>query len=377
MSGSDKPIQRIGDPNSAGGGALDTTPQDGTVFANNKLVAVNGSQGAEDGNVNNRHNNVHAYHHWSTGNGSGVVFVNGIPVNFTDNMDTCGDSRAGGSGDVFVGNDVDMDTPANVTFSHGDDYDDGTPAGEAAAAANIQQGISSGAITAADVSTANVVAGGKSSQGSTQVPGTSQDIGELTTSTSVTDFPDYYQLSPNYTLGSVTRKVWRDQGGTAHTGVVFDHPVQSNKGWKVGEIVSNLKNLAINVIEPIKAQYPKMFVTNSFREGETQAQHGNGQACDMQFKGISPADYYDVALWIRDNVPYDQLLLEYKTGGSGLPWIHISYVADGINRTSGTVGPTGCRPTSDKTKVMTFLNDKRENVTSANGYGLVQLIGKY
>ena len=124
-----------------------------------------------------------------------------------------------------------------------------------------------------------------------------------------------------------------------------------------------------------------MFVTNSFREGSDQAQHGNGQACDMQFKGVQMSDYYDIALWIRDNVPYDQLLLEYKTGGSGLPWIHISYVADGVYRQgkgqSNGSGSTGNRPTSDQTKVMTFLNDKRESITSANGYGLIQLIGKY
>jgi hypothetical protein len=55
----------------------------------------------------------------------------------------------------------------------------------------------------------------------------------------------------------------------------------------------------------------------------------------MQFPGLSKSEYYDIVLFIRDNVPHDQLLLEYKTTGSGLPWIHISYNKSG-NRPAGT-----------------------------------------
>lgn len=86
-------IHRMGDANNVGG-AIDDIPQT-TVFADNKLVAINGSQGSGD-------ENGHDYHKWATANGSKDVFVNGIPVNFEGNADTCGDNRVAGSSDVFV-----------------------------------------------------------------------------------------------------------------------------------------------------------------------------------------------------------------------------------------------------------------------------------
>jgi hypothetical protein len=57
---------------------------------------------------------------------------------------------------------------------------------------------------------------------------------------------------------------------------------------------------------------------------------------------------YDCALWIRDNVAYDQLLLEYKTfGGVWKCWIHVSF------------NPTGARgvEASGKPKVATMVDD--------------------
>jgi hypothetical protein len=56
--------------------------------------------------------------------------------------------------------------------------------------------------------------------------------------------------------------------------------------------------------------------------------------------GGAPDSYFERAKWIRDNVPYDQFLLEYKTTGTKLPWHHISYT------------------TANRGQVSTFMNNK-------------------
>ncbi|PCJ68195.1 MAG: hypothetical protein COA62_15640 [Rhodobiaceae bacterium] len=86
-------IQRIGDSNS-GGGAIVFTAQ-GKVYANGKLVSIDGSPVSAHGK------NVHAGP--VTANGSNKVFVNGVPVNASGDADTCGHNRVGGSPNVNVG----------------------------------------------------------------------------------------------------------------------------------------------------------------------------------------------------------------------------------------------------------------------------------
>lgn len=95
-------------------------------------------------------------------------------------------------------------------------------------------------------------------------------------------------------------------------------------------VVNNLAALALNVWEPIKARYPNAIITNSYRHGKTigGGQHGNGQALDVQFRGVGAHDYYDIAVWINQNIPYDQLLLEYLPGKT--VWVHVSYAIPGL-----------------------------------------------
>jgi len=101
-------------------------------------------------------------------------------------------------------------------------------------------------------------------------------------------------------------------------------------------VVNNLAALALNVLEPIKAKYPNVLITNSFRQGEVKngqkipdkGQHGSGQAMDLQFRGLGAHSYFDIAVWISKNIPYDQLLLEYIPGKT--VWIHVSFAASGL-----------------------------------------------
>ena len=88
-------VQRKTDANT-GGGIISSTAQS-TVYANDKLISVNGSTVTTHGIYPNVHAGV------TTANGSSTVFAGGIAINRTDDVDSCAHTRTGGSGDVFVG----------------------------------------------------------------------------------------------------------------------------------------------------------------------------------------------------------------------------------------------------------------------------------
>jgi hypothetical protein len=164
---------------------------------------------------------------------------------------------------------------------------------------------------------------------------------------SVTQLTESLKLSKHFTIASFTTQAAASKSRlTAFAGLTER------------EIACNMKALAEQVLDPIKDKYPNMFITSGFRNyvpegGSTTSQHMKGQAADLQFRGASKADYFEIAKWIKQNVNYDQMLLEYKTTGTRNPWIHISF-----NR-------NGCRNTCS-----TFMNHK----TAPNGRGvLVQL----
>lgn len=146
--------------------------------------------------------------------------------------------------------------------------------------------------------------------------------------------PDNYQLSKHFTLGDLSSKA-----------VVTKNPVQAQIGLTYGQIVYNLSAIALNVLEPLIALYPKAKVTSAFRlasGSSSTSQHPKGQAVDIQIPGISKSEYYEVAKKLATQINYDQLLLEYKSYGTGLPWIHISF---DVNK--------------PRKVVMTFFNDKK------------------
>jgi hypothetical protein len=139
------------------------------------------------------------------------------------------------------------------------------------------------------------------------------------------------KLSQHFTLGQLSKNA-----------VVSKYPVQAQHGLKEQELINNLKTLAVHALDPIKNQYPNMFVTSAFRPAKGTSQHERGQAADMQFTGATKAEYYEIAKWIRSNVPHDQILLEFKSTGSGLPWIHLSCIESG-----------------NRAKIATFFNHSR------------------
>lgn len=136
-------------------------------------------------------------------------------------------------------------------------------------------------------------------------------------------FPDTLQLSDNYNLGNLSSRA-----------VVSKYRIREQHGLSLSEIVINLKSIAQNVLEPILQEYPDMIVTSGFRIGNSRSQHERGEAVDIQFRNRSKKDYFDIAKNILTFVSPDQLILEYKSTGTGLPWIHISYKSNGSNRGS-------------------------------------------
>lgn len=203
-----------------------------------------------------------------------------------------------------------------------------------------QELVSSGVLKQSDLDAgANQ---GASASDATAGANVAPSVTDSTVDPNQTAFPDSYPLSTNYTLGKMTKA----------PGVVFTHPVQASAGLTIAQVVANLQLLTQNCVEAVRGYRSDMFVTNSFRPsgiGSSTSQHPRGMACDMQFSKASKSEYYAIAQWIRDNVPYDQLLLEYKTTGSGLPWIHISYNKAG-----------------NRNQVMTFMNDRKHSMGLSN-----------
>lgn len=139
---------------------------------------------------------------------------------------------------------------------------------------------------------------------------------------------DPIQLTPHYTVGKLSSYA-----------AVTHYRVVAQGGLTEGDIVCNLKLVAQNCLEPILAHFPDMIVTSGFRSPAARSQHTKGQAADMQFTSLNGLEreavrraYHERATWILNNVAFDQLLLEYKTSGTGLPWIHISFNKDGLRR---------------------------------------------
>ena len=87
--------QRNTDANT-GGGTISSVPQS-TVFANSKLLSVNGSSVTTHGTDPAVHSSA------TTANGSSTVKAGGLGINRTGDADSCAHTRAGGYDKVKVG----------------------------------------------------------------------------------------------------------------------------------------------------------------------------------------------------------------------------------------------------------------------------------
>lgn len=143
-------------------------------------------------------------------------------------------------------------------------------------------------------------------------------------------------LTTNFTLNELT------QSETALRKGLDNAPTQ--------DIISALQVLAVNVLQPVRDHYGRGVKVNSgYRSPEVNASvggsktsdHCKGQAADIEIPGVPNKE---LALYIRDNLEYTQLILEaYTEGVPDSGWVHVSY-----------------DPTNLKKQVMTakFVNGK-------------------
>jgi len=112
----------------------------------------------------------------------------------------------------------------------------------------------------------------------------------------------------------------------------FAHKIKPQHGLSKEDIVCNLQSLSVNVLEPIKQNYPNLVINSGFRgtpslKGKV-SQHEIGEAMDIQFVGLKPREYLPIAKWVIENLSFDQLIFEH---GNSI-WLHISNKRSGLNR---------------------------------------------
>lgn len=109
------------------------------------------------------------------------------------------------------------------------------------------------------------------------------------------------------------------------------------------EVISNLQELSNMVLQPVRDHFDKSVTVNSgYRSPEVNAavggsktsDHCKGQAADIEIAGIPNAE---LAEWIRDNLAFTQVILEFYT--QGIPdsgWVHVSYDPANLKKQSLT-----------------------------------------
>lgn len=136
--------------------------------------------------------------------------------------------------------------------------------------------------------------------------------------------PDGY-LSPHFTQQEMTKSQTATRLGIDNT------PTEKH--------INALKELCLHVLEPCRNNFGRSITPSSgYRSKElckaigskSTSQHTKGQAVDFKVPGVSNLV---LAEWIRDNLEFDQLILEfYNPDEPNNGWVHCSYRADGKNR---------------------------------------------
>ena len=126
------------------------------------------------------------------------------------------------------------------------------------------------------------------------------------------------QLSKNFSLKEMTRSQTATRKG------IDNNPTGTHQ--------SNLVLLCQNILQPLRDYYGRpLRVSSGYRSPELciaigssiKSQHAKGQAADFEIQGVSNKD---LAEYIRDNLNFDQLILEFHTTDDPMSgWVHCSY----------------------------------------------------
>ena len=95
--------------------------------------------------------------------------------------------------------------------------------------------------------------------------------------------------------------------------------------------ISSMSDLAKKVLDLVREEFGAFTLTSGFRSndlnkaigGSEKSHHKKGEAADFEVMGRSNLQ---VAEWIKDNLTFDQLILEHhKKGDPNSGWVHVSY----------------------------------------------------
>ena len=126
---------------------------------------------------------------------------------------------------------------------------------------------------------------------------------------------DPQQLSPNFHLSELIRSQTASRYG------ISNNPDE--------RAISNLRILCQEVLQPVRDHFGQPVVISSgYRSpalntrigGSRTSQHCLGQAADLSIPGV---ELIEVARWIKSNLTFDQLILEYWPSPNA--WVHVSY----------------------------------------------------
>ena len=130
------------------------------------------------------------------------------------------------------------------------------------------------------------------------------------------------QLSKNFSLLELTKSQTAERKGIDNT------PSPEHQ--------ENLKSLCTRILQPVRDHFNRVVsVSSGYRSpalceaigSKITSQHAKGQAADFEIYGLSNGE---LATWIKENLDYDQLILEFwspENPNSG--WIHCSHNSEG------------------------------------------------
>lgn len=244
-----------------------------------------------------------------------------------------------------------------------DDIDDGTAKGRSQADRYVQQQIDKGIFNAVAIAIGNKSI---ASVFDIRPPPANEDV-PIDCAAIHRGFDLTTKITPNHTLGQFIHDLpqipkYKYKSVPAQMGLTPD------------QIVCNLANLCHRVWEPIKAKYPNAIITCSLRtEPDIGAgPHGYGQGMDIQFNtpagvSIPTGEYYNIALWVKDHIKYDQLILEYSTErGHLVSWLHIGVFAGDPRTAPGAIVPPWGKKVTAVNRVLTMMNHHVINTGLAN-----------
>jgi hypothetical protein len=126
------------------------------------------------------------------------------------------------------------------------------------------------------------------------------------------------RLSKNFTLGELTKSQ------TATRRSIDNTPSLAT--------IDYLQALVDNVLQPVRDHFGKpVDISSGYRSpqlnvaigGSSTSHHCLGMAADFEIMGM---DNKELAQWVRDNLKFTQLILEFYTDGDpNSGWVHVGY----------------------------------------------------